>query len=101
MTENEFRDKLVRPFLESMPNLKYFVKEAASIRAIPDIIGCCKGKFFAIELKRSQKEASKTTGRIVQQAHWLKTWDKDCWANTFLVYPENFEDFKVDFRCIM
>jgi len=94
LKENEFRDRRVIPFLKSIKGLKYFIKEAVSIRAIPDIIGCYKGKFFALELKRSLKEANKKTGRIVAQKYWLETWMIEADAKTFLVYPENFEEFK-------
>lgn len=57
--------------LDPVPDLYYFVKEALALRGIPDIIGCYKGRFFAWELKRSAKEASKTSGRIVLQKHFL------------------------------
>lgn len=49
-----------------------FVKEAKSLRGLPDIIGCHNGRFFAWELKRSVQEARKRTGRIVLQRHILK-----------------------------
>jgi len=90
MLESEFYKKRVKRELEKR-TLYYFVKEAASIRGIPDIVGCYNGKFFALELKKNKSQASKKTGRIVQQKHNLH---KICKSNGvgFIVYPENLEE---------
>jgi len=89
MLEKNFKQK-VRKRLNSVPDLYYFVKEAVAIRGIPDIIGCYKGTFFAWELKRSEKEANKKTGRIVLQRHNLSK-IKSSGGIGEIVYPENFE----------
>ena len=88
--ESAFK-KAVKAKLDKTPNLYYFVKEALSIRGIADIIGCYRGIFFAWELKRSQVEGTKTTGRIVLQKYNL---DKVIQAGGIgeIVYPENFEE---------
>ena len=88
--ERNFK-KRVKQRLDKIPNLYYFVKEAASLRGISDIIGCYNGRFFAWELKRSEKEAQKETGRIVLQRHNI---GKVQLAGGIgqVVYPENFEE---------
>ena len=49
-----------------------FTKEAKSIRGLPDIVGCYNGVFFGWELKTSESEARRNTGRIVLQRHILR-----------------------------
>lgn len=94
MTHTKLESKFQRRFkdrIDELPNSVFFVKEAGSIRGISDIIGCVNGKFVALELKRSLKEASKNTGRIVLQKHFL---NKISRADGFsaLVYPENEDE---------
>lgn len=91
MTHIELESTFQRKFkkrLDELPNSVFFVKEAGSIRGISDIIGCCNGRFVALELKRSMREASKKTGRIVLQRHFLTKISR---ADGFsaMVYPEN------------
>jgi len=90
MLEHTFQKK-VKKELKTIPSLYFFVKEAASLRGIPDLIGCVNGRFFAWELKRSEAEGNKTTGRIVLQKVTLNTINK-CGGIGRVVYPENFEE---------
>jgi Holliday junction resolvase len=94
ITENAFRDLKIRPLLESYPPdmVYYFIKEAASIRAIPDIIVCVNGFFLTIEIKRSRYEAMKKKGRVVQQKYEA-TKIKRAKGHAWICYPENYEDF--------
>jgi len=79
----------------------HFVKEAAALRGIPDIIGSClspSGKFFGWELKRSKdevyyksKKGMKLTGRTALQWHNIQKIRKSGGIGEF-VYPENFEE---------
>ena len=82
--------KTVKDRLSNLEGCYHFTKEALAIRGIPDIIGCYKGRFFAMELKRSEKEASKRTGRIVLQRYTLRLIQK---AGGFgwMVHPDNLE----------
>ena len=77
--------------LGKINDLYCFSKEAAAIRGISDIIGCYKGKFFAWELKRSEKEAQKTTGRIALQKYHISLVKKAGGIGE-IIYPENFEE---------
>lgn len=67
------------------------MKEAKSIRGIPDIIGCTNGTFFALEVKKNEAESLHTTGRIVLQKHNM---DKIRRAGGYasFVYPENVDN---------
>lgn len=73
-----------------MKGLWFFKKEAKGLRGLPDIIICYKGRFICWELKRSEKEAMKLTGRIVLQRHMLEKAIK-AGAIAEFVYPENLE----------
>lgn len=98
--ENKFRDAKIVPFLESLGNdCWFFVKEAKTIRGIPDIIGTYKGRGFALEVKKSEAEAKKTCGRIVLQKYHL-TKNERAGGFSFMVYPENFDHFQKHFLSI-
>lgn len=71
--------------------LYYFVKEAATIRGIPDIILCANGLFLAWELKPSRYEAEKTSGRIVLQKYTLTRIAQSRGMGR-IVHPENLEE---------
>lgn len=88
--ESHFK-KQVKRKLDAVPGLYYFVKEALALRGIPDIVGCYNGRFFAWELKRSEKEARKKTGRIVLQKHIIGLIRKAGGIGE-IVYPENLEE---------
>lgn len=94
MLEKDFQ-KIVKKRLDALDNCYYFVKEAATIRGIPDIVGCRNGHFFALEVKKSRSEAQKNTGRIVLQKHTLRQIGL---ANGlgYIVHPENLDDVLVD-----
>lgn len=99
MTEAQFQKK-VKKLLGKREKLYYFVKEARSIRGIPDIIGVYNGRFFAMELKKSRSEANKKTGRIVLQRYTLRLIDK-AGGLGYIVHPENLEEVFADLesRC--
>lgn len=92
--EAKFQKKVLRE-LRQYKGLWVFTKEAASIRGLPDIIGCYMGKFFGWELKVSAAEARKGTGRIVLQSYTL---DKINQAGGIgrIVYPEILQDCIVE-----
>ncbi len=87
--EHQFQ-KLVKSRLKLTPDLYHFTKEALALRGLPDIIGCYRGRFFAWELKRDVKEASKKTGRIVLQRYILGLIRKAGGIGE-IVHPGNFE----------
>lgn len=91
LTESQFKIK-VRCKLDTLgDDCYYFVKEAASIRGIADIIGWYKGKPFAWELKRSKKESEKDRDGHVLQKYNLERAKKAQGIGRF-VYPENFDE---------
>jgi len=98
-TEAQFQRK-VKNRLDNVEGLYYFVKEAKSIRGIPDIIGCYRGHFFAMEVKRSKAEAMKKTGRIVLQKFTLSKINL-AYGLAYIIYPENFDEVfeELEKRC--
>ena len=90
MLEKNFKKKVIS-VLKDIDNLYYFVKEAAAIRGIPDLIICYKGRFIAWELKRSEKVAlTWRDGHELQKYNIKKICDSGGIAR--VVYPENFKD---------
>ena len=87
--ESQFQSYVKRR-LSEIDGLFFFVKEAKSLRGLPDIIGCYKGRFFGWELKRSRSEAQKTTGRIALQRHKLSQIQM-AYGIGEIVHPENLE----------
>jgi hypothetical protein len=83
--------------LETLPSLEYFIKEAASVRAISDIIGHITGKAFYLEVKKSVKEINPLKGRALLQDWWLKKQRKSG-AYAEFVYPENLEKVIQDLK---
>jgi len=85
--------------LKGVSGLYFFVKEAAAIRGIPDIVGCTRsGRFFAWELKRSKSEVYyktkpglKLAGRTKLQWHNIEKIRRAGGIADF-VYPENFRE---------
>jgi hypothetical protein len=80
----------VKSRLKETNKLYFFIKEALALRGIPDVIGCYRGRFFAWELKKSEKEANKKGGRIALQRYILKT-IRNAGGVGEIVFPENFE----------
>ena len=89
MLENKWRDSKLRPFLNTLPECEYFIKEAVSIRALPDIIGVWRGLPFYLEVKRSISELS--CPRTKLQDYTLKKFEK-AGAFTSFIYPENVQE---------
>ena len=90
MKEATFQKKLLQ-LLKEIPRSKFFVKEAAAIRGISDIIGCVNGRAVYLEVKRDQKESLKKTGRIVLQRYFLEQM-RMVGAVAEFVYPENHQE---------
>ena len=89
MLENKWRDSKLRPFLNTLPECEYFIKEAVSIRALPDIIGVWRGLPFYLEVKRSISELS--CPRTKLQDYTLKKFEKAGAFSSF-IYPENAQE---------
>ena len=89
MLENKWRDSKLRPFLDKLPECAYFIKEAVSIRALPDIIGVWRGLPFYLEVKRSVSELS--CPRTKLQDYTLKKFERAGAFSSF-IYPENAQE---------
>ena len=84
--EAKFKRQVIKD-LNLLENTYWFVKEAKSIRGIPDIICCINGRFVALELKRNRAEGAKNTGRIALQKHNLNR-IRECSGEGFIVWPD-------------
>ena len=91
MTENQFRDREIIPLLKSFNNSYYFIKEAVSVRGIPDIICCIDGKFVALEVKKSKSSLNHSRTKLQNY-----TIEKIIDANgvALFVFPENWSTVK-------
>jgi hypothetical protein len=77
------------------PDCYYFVKEALALRGIADIIGCYRGKFFAWELKRSERVAKNNREGYALQKYNLER-VKAANGVGRVVYPENLDEALVE-----
>ena len=91
MTENQWRDKEVIPFLKSLPKTYYFIKNADSIRGIPDIIACVNGRFIALELKKSKECLDHP--RTALQSYTINL-IRDAMGKAYFAYPDNWNFIK-------
>lgn len=102
--ESKFAAKIKKIFdkmiLEEGLPLYYFIKEAGSIRGIPDIVGSANGRFFSWEIKPTRHEAEKTSGRIVLQKYTLLRIERSK-GIARMVHPENLAECILELRHIL
>lgn len=79
--ETIFKDKF-RKELEAIPYSWWVKVSLPSLLGIPDMLGCVRGKFVAIELKKSEKEKP-----TEMQLYHLKT-IADCGGYACVAYPQ-------------
>lgn len=65
------------------------MKEAKSLRGIPDLIVCWHGHFVALEVKRAESEVKKKGAKL--QAYTIDKIRKND-GLAFFIYPENMDD---------
>lgn len=91
--ESSFQKKITKRLddliKEGYP-LYYFVKEAGSIRGIPDLVLSVNGRFVVWEVKKSRAEAALSSGRIALQKYTMERVRRSH-GKAYFVYPENFE----------
>ena len=56
---------------------------------IPDIVGCCNGRFIALEIKASNGKPSKLQIHVIKQI-------QACGGYARFVYPSDYEDLVKD-----
>lgn len=81
--------KKIRERLRRYPETYHFVKEAKSLRGIPDLIICKRGTFIALEVKRSAAEV-KARGAKLQA--WNIEEITKAGGYAYFIYPENMEE---------
>lgn len=80
--ETVFKERF-RIKLDEIPYSWFFKVTLPSLLGIPDIIGVVRGKFVALELKRSEKESPSR----IQRYHLNLI--KECGGYAAVVHPEN------------
>ena len=80
--------KKIRAFLDEQDDLYYFVKEAKSLRGLPDLIICKRGVFIALEVKRSASEIDSKRSKL--QKYHIDRINK-AGGYAFFIFPENME----------
>lgn len=87
--EKKFEARIT-PKLRSIENTWWGTTQPGSIRFLPDKWGCVNGVFVWLELKKSEAEAKKKSGRNVMQQHMISVIQATGGYAKF-VYPENWE----------
>lgn len=96
--EARFKAVVVRD-LNKFERCYFFSKVADGVRGIPDLICCINGTFVALELKKSEAEANKSSGRIVLQRRIIRT-IKASGGYACITYPENWQEILEDIKRI-
>lgn len=85
--EAVFRKK-VWDFLKVLPNSHFCAIQQTALRGTPDYLGCVRGRFVALELKRHA-----TAPRSPMQVYNIGKF-KDLGGFAEFVFPENWESIK-------
>jgi hypothetical protein len=86
MTQPETQFKMrVQARLKEIPNAFFYKVQQVALRGIPDIVGCVKGHFVALELKVGKNRADKLQ-------KWTMNEIKEAGGYAFEVTPDNFND---------
>jgi len=88
--ERDFWNNKVKKDLEKLDNCVFFRIENRVSRGTPDVFVCLNGKFVALELKRSEKEANKKRDGYALQKYWAQKINKNK-GIAFITYPENWD----------
>jgi len=90
--ETRFKKKVV-DFLNTLPYTKVFVIQQVSKRGDPDLLVCVKGKFVALELKRSKDEdASPLQSHILSQVTKARGFARKCDPDNFKTIMKEIEE---------
>ncbi len=86
--ETTFRTGRVIPFLKTLKNTQFFAIQQVAIIGTPDFLVCCRGKFVALELKKSIKDKPTKLQQYqlnrVREAHGV----------SIVACPENWDGVK-------
>jgi len=88
LSETAFKN-IVMKRLRELEGIWFFKSQEVAVRGIPDIIGCFKGRFFAIELKRDYAERSDS--QALQEYNLDKI--RECKGLGFMWSPNNWEKY--------
>jgi hypothetical protein len=86
--ETRFKDSKVWPFLRSMRSCYWRKIQNRTVRGLPDFLGCVRGNFIGLELKKSGNEP------IDPLQAWNFTEIVAAGGLAIPVYPENWEEVR-------
>jgi len=89
MLEKDFARQVDRD-LRHLQNSWFFNCNQLSIRGLPDRIGCVQGVFIGLEIKRSDSESRRATGRICLQRHRMNQ-ISGAGGFSMIVHPDNWK----------
>jgi penicillin-binding protein-related factor A (putative recombinase) len=88
--ETAFKIKIMKK-LRSLEGIWFVKTQQVAIRGTPDILGCFRGRFFAIELKRD------LTSKISELQRYNLKMIKKAGGLGFVWCPENYEEYLEQF----
>jgi Holliday junction resolvase len=83
MNETQFKTKVMRKLKEK--GGFWYKTSDKFVRGIPDILGCFKGKFYALELKVGKNKATDLQKYTVDEINENE-------GKAYVVYPDNFPE---------
>lgn len=96
-TENKWRDSVLVPFFKKM-GIVYFIKEAGTIRGLPDIVAVYRSTPIFLEVKRGKSCLTHPRTRL--QEYQMKKL-RDAGAKCWFIYPENAREVMKDLFILM
>jgi len=90
--ERKFRDKIM-PKLKKIPDSWWESIQQMTIRGTPDILGCVKGNFVALELKAKKGKPSKLQELKIKKIN-------EAGGVGRIVYPDNFDEIYKEILCL-
>lgn len=84
--ETRFKLKVVKRLRDEFgPDVFFYKTQQVSLGGIPDIVGCLRGRFFAFELKTTDRAASPLQEYILDQIRFARGF-------ACVVHPANLEE---------
>jgi hypothetical protein len=83
----------VQARLKTLPGCWYFKVNQRALRGIPDIIGCYRGNFFALELKVGKNKVDPLQSHVIDLI-------RDSGGFAAVVYPHNIDEVLQELVCL-
>jgi len=87
-TETQFREQVTK-FLATLPKTFVLSVQQLAIHGSPDLLICCRGRFFGCEIKTNEGEADPLQKHILDKITRAE-------GQSYLLRPKHFSNFKRD-----